>query len=61
LAGYRSGRRRGVVQDPAGDRDAEIAKLKVKVGDFVMTNELLEAKIEKLEGGCPLTRRRSRR
>ena len=46
---------------PADGRDAEIARLKGKVGDLTMANELLEAKIEKLEGGRPLARRRSRR
>ena len=46
---------------PADDRDAEIARLKGKVGDLTMTNELLEAKIDRLEGGRPLARRRSRR
>jgi len=46
---------------PADERDAEIARLKGKVGDLTMANELLEAKIEKLEGGRPLARRRSRR
>jgi hypothetical protein len=46
---------------PADDRDAEISRLKGKVGDLTMANELLEAKIEKLEGGRPLARRRSKR
>jgi hypothetical protein len=46
---------------PADGRDAEIARLKGKVGDLTMTNELLEAKIEKLEGGRPLAGRRSKR
>ena len=46
---------------PADDRDAEIARLKGKVGDLTMANELLEAKIDTLEGGRPLARRRSRR
>ena len=46
---------------PADDRDAEIARLKGKVGDLTMTNELLEAKIDRLVGGRPLARRRSRR
>jgi hypothetical protein len=45
----------------ADDRDAEIARLKGKVGDLTMANELLEAKIDKLEGGRPLARRRSKR
>lgn len=46
---------------PADERDAEIARLKGKVGDLTMANELLEAKIDRLEGGRPLARRRSRR
>jgi hypothetical protein len=46
---------------PADDRDAEIARLKGKVGDLTMANELLEVKIDKLEGGRPLARRRSKR
>ena len=44
----------------ADDRDAEIARLKGKVGDLTMATELLEAKIDRLEGGRPLARRRSR-
>ena len=43
------------------ERDEEIARFKAKVGDLTMDNELLEAKIERLEGGLPLASRRSRR
>ena len=43
------------------DRDDEIARLKSKVGEITMDNELLYAKIEALEGKRPLARRRSRR
>ena len=46
---------------PADDRDDEIGRLKEKVGDLTMANELLEAKIERLETARPLPRRRSRR
>jgi len=46
---------------PADGRDVEIGRLKAKVGDLTMTAELLEAKIERLEEGRPLARRRSRR
>jgi transposase-like protein len=46
---------------PADGRDAEIGRLKAKVGDLTMANELLEVKIEHLEIGRPLARRRSRR
>ena len=46
---------------PAEGRDAEIGRLKAKVGDLTMANELLEVKIGHLEAGRPLPRRRSRR
>ena len=46
---------------PADARDAEIGRLKEKVGDLTMANELLEGKIERLETNRPLARRRSRR
>ena len=46
---------------PADGRDVEIGRLKAKVGDLTMANELLEVKIEHLESGRPLARRRSRR
>ena len=45
---------------PADARDVEIGRLKEKVGDLTMANELLEAKIERLETARPLARRRSR-
>ena len=41
-------------------RDDEIARLQAKVGEITMSNELLYAKIDKLEGGRPLAGRRSR-
>jgi transposase len=46
---------------PADGRDHDIGRLKAKVGDLTMANELLEVKIEHLEAGRPLARRRSRR
>ena len=46
---------------PADARDAEIGRLKEKVGDLTMANELLGVKIERLETSRPLARRRSRR
>jgi hypothetical protein len=42
-------------------RDDEIARLQAKVGEITMDNELLYARIDKLEGGRPLARRRSKR
>jgi len=41
-------------------RDDEIARLQAKVGEITMANEMLDAKIDKLEGGRPFVRRRSR-
>jgi transposase len=46
---------------PTDARDEEIGRLKEKVGELTMANELLGAKIGRLEAGRPLARRRSRR
>src|SRR5687767_4664902 len=45
---------------PADARDAEIDRLQAKVGELTMATELLEAKIERLEGHRPLARQRPR-
>ena len=42
-------------------RDEELLRLRTKLGEITMANELLEQKIAALEGGRPLGRRRSRR
>jgi hypothetical protein len=42
-------------------RDDELLRLRAKLGEITMANELLEQKIAALEGGRPLARRRSRR
>jgi transposase-like protein len=46
---------------PQAPRDLEIARLQQKLGEATMDNELLQKKIEHLEDGRPLPRRRSRR
>jgi hypothetical protein len=46
---------------PADGRGVEIDRLRAKVGDLTMANELLATKITHLEAGRPLARRRSRR
>ena len=43
------------------DRDDEIARLKSKVGEITMDNELLYTRIAAMEGKRPLAHRRSRR
>ena len=42
-------------------RDEELLRLKAKLGEVTMANELPEQKIVALEGGRPLARWRSRR
>jgi hypothetical protein len=46
---------------PEDSRDRELRAMKEKLGDLTMANELLETKIERMESGLPLARRRSRR
>ena len=46
---------------PGDERDAEIQRLRAKVGEITMDNELLCSKIAAMEGKYPLARRRSRR
>ena len=43
------------------ERDEQIARLKAKVGEITMDNELLESKIEHLGNKLPLASRRSKR
>lgn len=45
----------------ADDRDERIKVLEQKLGQVVMENELLNEKIDAIEGGRPLGLRRSRR
>jgi transposase-like protein len=42
-------------------RDEDLLRLRAKLGEVTMANELLEQKIAALEGGRPLGRRRLRR
>ena len=42
---------------PRDDRDATIGRLRTKVGELTMDNELLYAKVERLEGGAPFAPR----
>src|SRR5215210_1157541 len=44
-----------------GGREEELLRLKAKLGEVTMANELLERKIAALETARPLGRRRSRR
>ena len=46
--------------DPDDPRHEEITRLKAKIGDLTMANDLLETKIDRLERGRPLALRRPR-
>ena len=48
----------GLKTRPADGRDVEIGRLKAKVGELTMANELLDAKTDRLERHRPLARRR---
>ena len=41
-------------------RGEELLRLRAKLGEVTMANELLERRIAALEGGLPLARRRPR-
>ena len=42
-------------------RDEDNRRLQAKIGELLMETELLDAKVDQLEAGGPLARRRSRR
>jgi hypothetical protein len=48
-------------QHPCDARDHELARLREKLCEVTMDNELLREKIARLETGRPLRRRRSSR
>ena len=45
---------------PADERDEEIARLRAKVGELTMDNELLRERARRAEAGAPFASRRSR-
>ena len=45
---------------PTGGEELESERLKARLGEMLLREELLEAKIAALEGGRPLAQRRSR-
>jgi hypothetical protein len=48
-------------KSPSSSRDREVTRLRQKLGESTMDNELLREKIARLETGRPLGSRRSRR
>jgi transposase-like protein len=51
----------GLKSKPRDDRDERIRELERKIGQITMDNELLYAKIEKMEEETPFVPRRSKR
>jgi transposase len=47
--------------DPDDPGAVEVQRLAAEIGDLTMANELLEEKTDRLEGGRPFPRGRSRR
>ena len=57
-----SGRGPGGAEESCDDAvDEDSRRLQAKVGELLMENELLYAKVDHLEAGVPVTRRRSTR
>ena len=46
---------------PEDGRDRDLKAMREKIGEMTMANELLEAKIDRLEAGTPFRLRRSKR
>jgi hypothetical protein len=57
---FLAGGRAAVRSRPADERDEEIARLRSKVGELTMENELLRERARRAEAGAPFGRRRSR-
>ncbi len=51
----------GVRSRPTGVRDEDLARLRAKIGELTMENELLRERAERAEAGHPFGSRRSRR
>ncbi len=51
----------GLKSREADARDEENHRLQAKIGELLMETELLYAKVDQLEAGSPLARRRSKR
>jgi transposase-like protein len=55
---FLAGGQAAVKSRPADERDEEIQRLRAKVGEITMHNELLLDRCHRLEGGLPLASRR---
>lgn len=58
---FLAGGQTAVRSRPADARDDELARLRAKIGELTMANELLRERAERAEAGHPFASRRSRR
>ena len=57
---FLAGGQTAVRSRPADTRDDELARLRAKIGELTMENELLRERAERAEAGRPFASRRSR-
>ena len=58
---FLSGAEQWLVDRPGSPEGVQLKKQQEKIGELTMTIELLQSRIERMEGGRPLPPRRSRR
>ena len=58
---FLAGGQTAVRSRPADARDEDLARLRAKIGELTMANELLRERAERAEAGHPFASRRSRR
>ena len=57
---FLAGGQAAVKSRPADERDDEVGRLRAKIGELTMANELLLERARRAEGEVPFVRRRSR-
>ena len=57
---FLAGGQAAVKSRPADERDDELGRLRAKIGELTMENELLRERARRAEGDVPFGRRRSR-
>ena len=57
---FLAGGQAGVRSRPADARDEDLARLRAKIGELTMENELLRERAQRAEAGHPFGQRRSR-
>ena len=58
---YTQGGQTALKSRKTDEKDEQVMRLKAKIGELTMANELLEQKVDRMENGFPLSRGRSKR